>query len=225
MGGDYIDVIIFAAIAAFLVLRLVSVLGKRTGEERPRDPFGMARGSDMARGNENTPENVVPLPGADLSETQPEVETPLEAALKRISELDNRFDPLEFSNGARSAFEMVITAFALGDTNALSALVSNAVFANFENAIKQRERAGETQEISVIGVDKADIIEASLAHTVAQITTKFVSQQISVTRNEAGDVIEGDPDAVNEVTDIWTFSRDLRSKDPNWKLVETRSSN
>ena len=149
----------------------------------------------------------------------------LEAALKRISELDNRFDPLEFSNGARSAFEMVITAFALGDTNALSALVSNAVFANFENAIKQRERAGETQEISVIGVDKADIIEASLAHTVAQITTKFVSQQISVTRNEAGDVIEGDPDAVNEVTDIWTFSRDLRSKDPNWKLVETRSSN
>ncbi len=225
MGGDYIDVIIFAAIAAFLVLRLVSVLGKRTGEERPRDPFGMARGSDMARGNENTPENVVPLPGADLSETPPEVETPLEAALKRISELDNRFDPLEFSNGARSAFEMVITAFALGDTNALSALVSNAVFANFENAIKQRERAGETQEISVIGVDKADIIEASLAHTVAQITTKFVSQQISVTRNEAGDVIEGDPDAVNEVTDIWTFSRDLRSKDPNWKLVETRSSN
>ena len=225
MGGDYIDVIIFAAIAAFLVLRLVSVLGKRTGEERPRDPLGMARGGDMARGNENTPENVVPLPSAELPETQPEADRPLAATLKEISELDARFDALEFSNGARSAFEMIITAFALGDTKTLSALLSDAVFVNFENAITQRERAGETREISVVGFDKAEIIEASLAHKVAQITTKFVSQQISVTRNEAGDVMEGDPDVVNQVTDIWTFSRDLRSKDPNWKLVETRSSN
>ena len=225
MGGDYIDVIIFAAIAAFLVFRLVSVLGKRTGEERPRDPFGMARGGDMGAGNENTPENVVPLPGAEIPERQPEADTPIGAALAEITALDNRFKPMEFSNGARSAFEMVITAYALGDTNTLSTLLSDAVFANFENAINQRERAGETQETSLIGIDNAEIIEANTAHTVAQITIKFVSQQTSVTRNEAGDVMEGDPEVVNQVTDIWTFSRDLRSKDPNWKLVETRSSN
>ena len=221
MGGDYIDVIIFAAIAAFLVFRLVSVLGKRTGEERPRDPFGMARGGDMAAGNEN----VVPLSGSEIPERQSEADTPLGAALAEITALDNRFNPVEFSNGARSAFEMVITAYALGDTNTLSTLLSDAVLANFENAINQRERAGETQETTLIGMDNAEIIEANLAHTVAQITIKFVSQQTSVTRNEAGDVMEGDPEVANQVTDIWTFSRDLRSKDPNWKLVETRSSN
>jgi len=225
MGGDYIDVIIFAAIAAFLVFRLVSVLGKRTGEERPRDPFGMARSGDMPHGNENTPENVVPLPGAEVPEPQADSDTPLGAALKEITALDSRFNPAEFANGARSAFEMVITAYALGDTNTLGTLLSDAVFANFEHAIGQRERAGETQETTLVGLDNAEIIEASLAHKVAQITVKFVSQQISVTRNEAGDVMDGDPEAVNQVTDIWTFSRDLRAKDPNWKLVETRSSN
>ncbi|HAA92340.1 MAG TPA: translocase [Rhodospirillaceae bacterium] len=225
MGGDYIDVIIFAAIAAFLVFRLVSVLGKRTGEEQPRDPFGMARGGDMAQGPDNPSENVVPLPGTEKPDEVTESVSPLAEALGQIQAADRTFEPGEFLNGARGAFEMVITSFALGDSNTLKALLSDAVFANFENAITQRERAGETQETTLVGIDTAEIIEANLAHTIAQVTVKFISQQISVTRNEAGDVQDGDPDLVNQVTDIWTFARDTRSKDPNWQLVETRSSN
>lgn len=225
MGGDYIDVIIFAAIAAFLVFRLVSVLGKRTGEERPRDPFGMARGGEMTQGIDAPSENVVPLPGTEKSEDAPEISSPLAEALAQIQAVDRSFTEASFLQGARSAFEMVITSFALGDTNTLKALLSDAVFANFDNAITQRERAGETQETTLIGIDTAELIEANLAHTIAQITVKFVSQQISVTRDEAGTVRDGDPDLVNQVTDIWTFARDTRAKDPNWQLVETRSSN
>ena len=200
MGGDYIDVIIFAAIAAVLVFRLVSVLGKRTGEERSRDPFGLARGSDISQG-------------------------PLSAALAQIDLADKQFDQAEFLGGARSAFEMVITAYALGDLNTLKALLSEAVYANFSNAISQRERAGETQETTLVGVDSAEFLEANLVNSIAQITIKYVSQQITVTRDEAGSVIDGDPERINQITDIWTFSHDSRSKDPNWILVETRSSN
>lgn len=225
MGGDYIDVIIFAAIAAFLVFRLVSVLGKRTGEEQPRNPFGMARSGDMTQGPDSPSENVVPLPGTEKPDDAPEISSPLAEALTQIGAADRSFSAEEFLKGARGAFEMVITAFALGDTNTLKALLSDAVFANFENAITQRERAGETQETTLIGIDTAEIIEANMAHTMAQVTVKFVSQQISVTRNEAGTARDGDPDLVNQVTDIWTFARDTRSKDPNWQLVETRSSN
>jgi predicted lipid-binding transport protein (Tim44 family) len=225
MGGDYIDVIIFAAIAAVLVFRLVSVLGKRTGEERSRDPFGLARGSDISQGPETSPDNVVPLPNPNAAKIETESETPLSAALAQIDLADKQFDQAEFLGGARSAFEMVITAYALGDLNTLKALLSEAVYANFSNAISQRERAGETQETTLVGVDSAEFLEANLVNSIAQITIKYVSQQITVTRDEAGSVIDGDPERINQITDIWTFSHDSRSKDPNWILVETRSSN
>jgi predicted lipid-binding transport protein (Tim44 family) len=227
MGGEYIDVIIFAAIAAILIFRLVSVLGKRTGEERSRDPFGMARGSDVSGAKEGGSDNVVPInqPQREPDATTVAPDTPLAAALTEIKIADKGFIETEFVAGAKAAFEMVITAYALGDTNTLKALLSDSVYANFENAINQRKRAGETQETTLVAIDDTDIIDAHLTHTVAQITVKFVSQQISVTRDEAGEAIQGDPDLVNVVTDIWTFSRDTRSKDPNWTLVETRSSN
>ncbi|MDA0655645.1 MAG: Tim44/TimA family putative adaptor protein [Proteobacteria bacterium] len=225
MGGDYIDVIIFAAIAAVLVFRLVSVLGKRTGEERSRDPFGLARGNDISQGGEKTPDNVVPLPSPDAAKTEAESETPLSAALAEIDLADKRFDQAEFLTGARSAFEMVITAYALGDLNTLKALLSEAVYANFSSAISQRERSGETQETTLVGVDSAEFLEANLVNSIAQITIKYLSQQITVTRDEAGAIIDGDPERINQITDIWTFSHDIRSKNPNWILVETRSSN
>ena len=224
MGGDYVDVIIFAAIAAFLVFRLVSVLGKRTGQEGSRDPFGIARSADITDREEN-PENPGAASGSDAQVDKVDISTPLESGLEKIKAADRRFDVAEFQTGARNAFEMIITAFALGDTGTLKSLLSEAVFANFDHAITDRKRAGETQETSLVGIDSVEVIEACLVHSNAQVTVKFVSKQVSVRRDQSGVVIDGDPEAVNQVTDIWTFARDIRGKDPNWLLVETRSSN
>ena len=224
MGGDYVDVIIFAAIAAFLVFRLVSVLGKRTGQEGSRDPFGIARSADITDREEN-PENPGAASGPDAQVDNVGISTPLESGLEKIKAADRRFDVSEFQTGARNAFEMIITAFALGDTGTLKSLLSEAVFANFDHAITDRKRAGETQETSLVGIDSVEVIEACLPHSTAQVTVKFVSKQVSVRRDQSGVVIDGDPEVVNQVTDIWTFARDIRGKDPNWLLVETRSSN
>ena len=224
MGGDYVDVIIFAAIAAFLVFRLVSVLGKRTGQEGSRDPFGIARSADIAE-RENNSEKSRAASGSDPQDDKVDMSTPLQSGLEGIMAADSGFNEADFQTGARSAFEMIITAFALGDTGTLKSLLSEAVFANFDHAITDRKRAGETQETSLVGIDSVEVIEACLPHSTAQVTVKFVSKQVSVRRDQSGVVIDGDPEEVNQVTDIWTFSRDLRSKDPNWKLVETRSSN
>lgn len=224
MGGDYVDVIIFAAIAAFLVFRLLSVLGKRTGQEGSRDPFGIARNADISQGGEK-PEKLPLTHGKNDTGDETNSITPLAAAIKSIKSADNNFDETAFQQGARNAFEMVITAFALGDTDTLKALLSESVFANFDNAISQRKRAGETQETKLVEIDSLEIIEACLIHTSAQITVKFVSRQISVRRDQSGTVVDGDAEIANQVTDIWTFARDTRGKNPNWLLIETRSSN
>ena len=224
MGGDYVDVIIFAAIAAFLVFRLISVLGKRTGQEGSRDPFGIARSADITDREEN-PENPGAASGLDARVDNVGISTPLESGLEKIKIADRQFDVAEFQTGARNAFEMIITAFALGDTGTLKSLLSEAVFANFDHAITDRKRAGETQETTLVGIDSVEVIEACLLNSTAQVTVKFVSKQVSVRRDQSGVVIDGDPEAVNQVTDIWTFARDVRGKDPNWLLVETRSSN
>tara|TARA_B100001093_G_scaffold175190_1_gene167947 strand:+ start:812 stop:1486 length:675 start_codon:yes stop_codon:yes gene_type:complete len=224
MGGDYVDVIIFAAIAAFLVFRLVSVLGKRTGQEGSRDPFGIARSADITE-REKNPEKSRVASGLDPQDDNVNMSTPLKSGLERIMAADSGFNEADFQTGAQSAFEMVITAFALGDTGTLKSLLSESVYANFDHAITQRKRAGETQETSLVGIDSVEVIEACLLNSTAQVTVKFVSKQVSVCRDQSGAVIDGDPEAVNQVTDIWTFARDTRGKDPNWLLVETRSSN
>ena len=145
--------------------------------------------------------------------------------LTQIQIADNAFNPGEFVGGARSAFEMIVHAFATGDTGTLRNLLSDDVFDNFSSAIKARLEAAETLETTVIGVKSVDIIDARLDGRQAFVTVKFVSEQVNVTRDAEGHVIDGDPNHVSEVTDLWTFSRNTRSRDPNWKLVETRSPN
>ena len=140
MGGDYVDVIIFAAIAAFLVFRLVSVLGKRTGQEGSRDPFGMARSADISE-QEGNKENPRATSAIDPQEDSVDISTPLNSGLESIKAADSGFNEANFQTGARSAFEMIITAFALGDTGTLKSLLSETVYANFEHAITQRKRS------------------------------------------------------------------------------------
>ncbi|MEM8648036.1 MAG: Tim44/TimA family putative adaptor protein, partial [Pseudomonadota bacterium] len=203
----------------------------------PFDAFGLPRDQDSKSSNDN----VVPLPGTEdaaerAAAARQEPETPiweghakqgsaLAETLQAIHEADNSFHPKSFLDGARLAYEMIVTAFADGDSKTLKGLLTKEVFEGFNNALKERERAGHMQESSFVGIDKASIIEAVFSDKNANITIKFVSKLISATRDKEGTLIEGDPKKVREVTDIWTFMRDVTSRDPNWRLVATEAAN
>lgn len=228
-GYQFLDIILFALVAAFLILRLRSVLGRRNGHQGPtRDPF------DNSRQRDKTDENVVRLPdrsepSADTDSTAlddvaaPQDGTPLEVGLTQIRVADPKFNINEFQSGSRIAFEMILTAFAAGDTDTLKNLLSPEVFGNFSQSIREREEAAETMETTLVGFKSSDVVEAYMAGRTAHITVKFVTQQINVMRDKNGEIVDGDLSAVNEVTDFWTFARDTRSSDPNWMLVATGS--
>ena len=223
-GFEYFDIILFAMIAAFLVYRLGSVLGKRTGHEQRGEPFGTLGPKD-GKPSESGNDNVVAIPQRDTPPIEEEPDTPLGAAITQIKVADPSFTRDGFLEGARAAFEMVITAFALGDMKTLRSLLSEQVYDNFAEAIRQRERASQTRETTLVGIDSADIIEAKLDGREALVTVKYVSQQVNATRDESGKVVEGDPNAIEKVTDIWTFSRNTGTADPNWSLVATLNPN
>jgi predicted lipid-binding transport protein (Tim44 family) len=230
---DLFDIytIIFLALAVFIFLRLRSVLGQRTGRERP--PYDPYAPRDMRT---STNDNVVTLPprGADVAPKPEEAAAPVErwkgiaepgsaaaVGLDAVVEQDPSFDPKHFLTGARAAYEMIVTAYAQGDRRSLKNLLSKEFYDGFEAAIKERETRGEKAETRFVSIDKADLTGAEVKNKSAQVTVGFVSQLVSVTRDRDGNVIDGNPDKVTDVTDVWTFARDLGSRDPNWKLVAT----
>jgi predicted lipid-binding transport protein (Tim44 family) len=243
---DVFDIytIIFLALAVFIFLRLRSVLGQRTGRERPPyDPYSArdAPGRDTSpreavRNSSN--DNIVALPGR-AAETPPkpaepvepgerwkgiaEAGSPVAAGLDAIVGDDKSFDAQHFVTGARAAYEMIVTAYAEGDRRSLKNLLSRDVYDGFEAAIRERENKGETAETRFVSIDKSEITGADLRGRTAQVTVRFVSQLVSVTRDRNNAVIEGNPEKVTDVTDVWTFARDLTSRDPNWKLVATEA--
>jgi predicted lipid-binding transport protein (Tim44 family) len=227
--------IIFLIVAVAIFWRLRSVLGRRTGQERPPfDPY--SRRTDepppAAPAPVETNDNVVALPRgarpaqdaatAGLDKVAP-AGSSLNAALKTIMSADRTFDAEQFLTGAKAAYEMIVTAFATGDRQSLRQLLGPEVLEGFDAALDERESRGEAVETTFVGMDKAEITEASLKGGLAQVTVRFVSQLISVTRDKSGTVVDGDPAKVVDVTDVWTFARDVRSRDPNWKLVATEA--
>lgn len=225
--------IIFLALAVFIFLRLRSVLGQRTGRERP--PYDPYAARDTVRSPSN--DKVVTLPTRRAEIEKPTeasepvdrwkdiapAESPLAAGLDAIAAADSTFDPRHFLTGARAAYEMIVTAYANGDRRSLKNLLSPEVYEGFETAIQERETRGEAVETKFVSIDKAEIIGAEQRAGVAHLTVRFVSQLISATRDRAGEVIDGSPEKVTEVTDVWTFARDLSSRDPNWKLIATEA--
>lgn len=222
-GVKFIDIIILAMIAAFLVFRLRNVLGKRTGNERPpQNPYGMSE--DAAPEEANDDAKVVSLPGKVIEDDIPD-DSPALAGLKAIHEADGSFSVQEFCEGARSAFEMIVTSFANGDSETLRPLLSDEVFENFDGAINSRNSNGETMEMTLVGISEAEAIEASMDGRVAFVSIKFVTEQIEVVKDKSGEPISGDSSKVSTVTDIWTFARNTRSRNPNWTLVATEAPN
>jgi predicted lipid-binding transport protein (Tim44 family) len=233
--------IIFLVLALLIFWKLRSVLGQRTGRERPPyDPFS-AR--DQVRGS--TGDKVVTLPtraveqGAKPVDKPPEPPEPVDrwkgiaapgsaiaAGLDAIAGVDKGFDPRHFLTGARAAYEMivvVVVAFAQGDRRTLREWLSKDVYDSFDGVIRERESRGETSETRFVTIDTTEIAGAELRGRTAQLTTRFVSQIVSVTRDKSGNVTDGNADKVTDVTDVWTFARDVTSRDPNWKLVATEA--
>ena len=229
--------IIFLALAVFIFLRLRNVLGQRTGSERP--PFDRTARNAVQSAPDNNVIAAVPGqlidPGAvaPTSDVTPlasdrwkgltELGTPLARGLDTLVAQDASFDPRHFLSGARSAYEMIVLAFANGDRRSLRDLLSAEVFESFDAVIKDREKHEQKTETRFVSIDKAELVGAELRDRSAQLTVRFVSQMISVTRDKAGAIVDGNPDKVADITDIWTFARDISSRDPNWKLVGTGS--
>ncbi len=219
-GIVFIEIVIFAMIAAFLVYRLRSVLGRRTGEERPRpNPFTASAGQT---------DNVIPLPNRDRPRADavvsPDEPLSLAASIDQIAAADSNFEEKHFLEGAKAAFQMIVEAFARGDSAALRPLLADDVFASFDRVIGERQSKGETDETRVQRVREAEVVEARLNQgRYALVTVRLVSDQINVLRDRNGAVIDGDPNTVVEANDVWTFARDIQSRNPNWALTEIRA--
>ncbi|HVA12940.1 MAG TPA: Tim44/TimA family putative adaptor protein [Stellaceae bacterium] len=213
---QFLDIILFAAIAGFLLFRLRSVLGRRTGNERRRpDPFA--------------PKPVAPPAPSPFNAAAPAIAAPLAAAapgkegLAALQAADPGFNPDAFLAGVRNAFDLIVKAFAAGDTAALQPLLSPDVLAAFSEAIRARRSAKETHETKVVAMKAATIEQVAIEGATGLVTVKLVSDQINVTRDASGKTVEGDPDTAIEKTDFWTFTRPLRDRNPNWTLVATHS--
>jgi predicted lipid-binding transport protein (Tim44 family) len=229
MGFFDFGTIFFLVAAVVIFFQLRNVLGRRTGSERPPfDPYTAGRTRDDAQ----KPENVVSLPrkrapGEPAIDAYAAIDafakpdTDLNKGLRAIKDNDPAFDPKTFVDGAKMAYEMIVMAYADGDRKTLKNLLSREVYDGFVAAIGDREAKSEKIQSSFVGIDKADIVSAEMKGGEAHITLRIVSELISATRDKAGAVIDGDPETVAEVKDVWTFARDTRSRDPNWKLVAT----
>jgi predicted lipid-binding transport protein (Tim44 family) len=227
---------VLAAIAAVVILfRLRSVLGRKTGDEEARaksfrqSPVGAADNViPMNRPGSGDPVKPVDIDSdedAEPAREKPRYAGPAAEGVAAITAADPSFDVPQFVFGARTAYEMIVTAFAEGNRKQLKQLLTREVLEGFQTAIAEREGRGETVAMQFVGIDRADLVDAEHSNKTARVTVKFVSQLIQAVKDKSGAVIDGDPKSVREVTDIWTFARDVSSRDPNWKLAATQTAN
>lgn len=245
-GAFNVTTLLFLVIAVVIFLKLRSVLGRRTGHEQTRfERYKAQQEASQRNGKVPGQDKVVTLPRRERDEVdvkpaaevraRGEVEERVNAlaagnssivkGLVDIVRTDSSFDPDEFLKGARAAYEIIVTAFAEGNRKTLKDLVGREVLDGFSGAITERESRGELIDQSFVGIKAADIVEAELKAGMAQVTVKFVSELISATRDRSGEVISGDPKRIREVTDIWTFAREVSSRNPNWRLIATQAAN
>jgi predicted lipid-binding transport protein (Tim44 family) len=242
-GRIDVSTILFLVLAVVIFLKLRSVLGRRTGHEQTR--YKAQQEASQRNGKLAGQDKVVTLPRREREEAEPrtaaeqQVRADVEERVKGLAagntsvakglvdivRTDATFDPDTFLKGARAAYEIIVTAFAEGNRKTLKGLLSRDVYEGFAGAISDRESRGEQVDQSFVGIKAADMVEAELKNGMGQVTVKFVSELISATRDRGGEVITGDPKRIKEVTDIWTFAREIDSRDPNWKLIATQAAN
>lgn len=228
-----IPTLIVIGVAIFVLFRLRSVLGTRTGNER--SPLERSRAAAPKPAND---EKIVPLrptvPPVGEVEAEKRVlkinaeieqlshgDVALGAGLRAIAEADPGFTPKHFLEGAKQAYEMIVTAFATGDRKMLKNLLEKDVYDGFEKVIADREAAGHKVDFTFVGLPKIEISEAELDKRDARVAIRFTAEVVQATRDKDGTLLEGNADQVQTIADEWTFARSPKSRDPNWKLVAT----
>ncbi|MDB5545803.1 MAG: calcium-binding protein [Hyphomicrobiales bacterium] len=230
-----VTTIVFALLAIFVVWKLRSVLGTRTGNEQPpletfRRNAPEPQPDDGARtilrfpGGGAEPEREAATPDRRAAWLRiPGVEEKVVTGLEAIASADPTFEPKSFIEGAKTAYEMIIMSYAAGNRPALQDLLSKDVFESFAAAIAEREQRGETVDTTFVSIDRTTIEDAQLRPPTAQVSLRFQSKLITATRDRSGVIIEGNGDKVVDMVDVWTFARDTTSRDPNWRLVATEA--
>lgn len=220
-GGFPVELILFGMIAAFLVLRLRSILGRRQGFERPPVDPAVRPGAPADTRGDGRVIDVEPV--SQSSRALPEPASAAGETLSRMRQMDRNFDPAHFLEGAEAAFKIIVAAFAAGNRDTLRPLLSDEMFRAFDGAIAAREQAGETQTTEIRDIRAATIESADLRGSQALVAVKFVTDQVNITMGRDNSVVAG-TDAVTEITDLWSFERQLGSSDPAWRLVAARSA-
>lgn len=217
------DLIILAIAAGFILYKLFTVLGQRTGMQSDDLPEESNKNNviNIQQKSEKNKEQTPPSKSAaDVSIES--LEPHLRRSVQEVTRLDPEFSLADFKEGASFAFEIIVDSFSKGDLKALKPLLSKSLYDVFEDAVKEREKRGETYENTLVRIEKVDVEKIDLDGTVAKIRVEFTSEQIPVTRNKAGDIIDGNPNQIDQIIDYWTFERNMRSKDPNWVLTSTQ---
>lgn len=219
MGSQMIQIIILAGVALFLILRLRNVLGTREGFEKPRELPD--RNASVA--NDRT-FDVIEGGGVDRDIADIiDPETPAGRALAEMKRVDPEFSVSEFTHGARAAYEMIVMAYENGDLDTLRTFLASEVYEPFASAIGERNRKGYTVEAQFSGIREVKLVDAHFdsATNEADIVMRFVGELTSVVRDSSGEVVEGAPNELKQQRDVWTFSRDMTSDNPNWHLSGT----
>tara|TARA_A100000164_G_scaffold222956_1_gene197740 strand:- start:503 stop:1159 length:657 start_codon:yes stop_codon:yes gene_type:complete len=211
-GFAFFDIIIFAMLAIYLVFQLRRVLGRKTEIEKPT-----ANQFSEERERTAKDETIIPL----NSRGQEEIDSA--NGITKLRQLDASFNEKEFISGSRSAFSWIVAGFADGDTNRLEPLLGPKLFKSFKQAILERTNAGEKLETNIITIKSAQINEVVVEGHTATVTVEFISDQIKVLRDSEENIIDGDADTIESLTDLWTFNRDITSTNPNWILTRTET--
>jgi predicted lipid-binding transport protein (Tim44 family) len=214
-GSQLLDIVLIAMLAGFVLFRLYTVLGRRTGHERPPQ-------EDYRIGPQRAEDTVGAAPKLTHASAE-RPSDPVASGLFDIGLADRGFDKEHFLKGARAAYEMILTAFANNDRTTLKPLLSDEVFGAFDSVMRRREQSGDKATMTLVGFTDVKIIAAGLKGSTAEITLAYSTRLIAATTNSQGAVIDGDDKSVRDVTDVWTFIRDSRARDPNWSLVSTSS--
>jgi predicted lipid-binding transport protein (Tim44 family) len=214
-GFAFFDIIIFAMLAGYLVFQLRRVLGRRSDQEKPSKNRPSSKPDSLPEND-----NVVQFSEDDNFES---VSTDPVSGLTKLRRIDENFNDKEFIDGSKSAFSWIVTAFAKGEISKLEPLLSANLWQSFEKAIKRRVSDGETLETTIVSIKSVLINEAIINNDNVNLVVEFVSDQVKVLRDRDEKIIEGNPDVIETITDLWTFNRDVKSPNPNWILVKTET--
>ena len=219
------DLIFFVLVAAFLIIRLRSVLGRRTGnEKRPKDIF-MYQDTVLGSGKKKTisEKEDIKEKSFDESLSKNKVNLKKGTALEKIYYFDQTFSTKKFLAGAKNAYQQIINSYANGEINKIKYLLDSKVFSTFSNEIKSRVKKKYTLEHTLISIKSAAVEKIYVKSSIADIVVKFVSEQVNLLKNKDGKVLKGNDEYIENHTNYWTFSKYLKSNDPNWKLIVTKA--